>query len=114
MIDVNIEAENALKKIDCIIQYQYPQSFFKLPVITYYTLEEGMGMTADNEEIIQDASVQVDIWSSKPAECGSLAVKVNDAMNSEGWNREFSMDQRRQQDENVYHKTMRFKKSFII
>ncbi|MCD8391212.1 MAG: hypothetical protein LUD03_05190 [Firmicutes bacterium] len=114
MVDVNVEVGEILSAAECAVEYQYPTDFTKIPVITYYTLTEGMGMTADNDEIIQDASVQADIWCASAKECGALAVEVNSLMSAGGWNRQFSMDQKRADGENVYHKTMRFNKSVTL
>lgn len=114
MIDVNVEAEALLKKTGCDVRYQYPQDFASLPVITYYTLSDSAGLTADNAEIVQDACVQADIWAASPKVCGELAIKANAVMEAGGWIRKFSMDQRRVDGESVYHKTMRFEKLFAV
>lgn len=111
MTDINIEAEKILSGLECEVVFRYPETFLKLPSVSYYTLNEHSVMTADNEELIQEGSVQVDIWAKKPSECGELALKINTLMTDNGWTRQFSRDLKK--ENNIYHRTMRFDKSFI-
>ena len=116
MVDVDAEIEKSLLKGDydgAEIVYQYPKTFTKLPVISYYNLTEHPDFSADNAELIQSGWAQVDIWADKPNDCGKIAVKINEVMNADGWAREFSMSLK--PDENgAYHKTMRFAKIFNL
>ena len=113
MIDVDLEAEKDLAALKCEKVYQYPQKFSKLPVISYYTLAEKGAFYADNEESVQDAHIQIDVWAETGAECGELSVKVNDVLGASGWVREMSMDVPKR-DEKIYHRTMRFQKYFTL
>ena len=113
MIDVNLEAEKVLSTLECETVYQYPQKFTRLPVISYYNISEKGAFYADNTECIQSGRVQIDIWSDVPADCGAISIEVNDAMTSDGWTREMSMDVPKQ-DEKIYHRTMRFQKYFTV
>ena len=112
MIDFNAEAEKILSGLDCEVVFQYPHKFTKLPVVSYYTLTENVAMKADNKELIQEGYLQIDIWSGKPCDCGRLAVEINDLMENGGWARQFSMDLKREDNDRVYHRTMRFAKAF--
>ncbi len=113
MLDINIEAEKTLKKLDCAVVYQHPEKFMELPVVSYYNLTECGGFYADNSECIQNGYVQVDIWSDIPSQCGSLSVRVNELMTGDGWTREMSMDVPKKNDR-IYHRTMRFQKYFNL
>lgn len=113
MLDINIEAEKSLSKLNCAVVYQYPEKFSALPVISYYNLTESGGFYADNSECVQDGYIQVDIWSDAPAECGRLSIEVNEVMERDGWTREMSMDVPKR-DEKIYHRTMRFQKYFSL
>lgn len=113
MLDINKEARKSLSKLDCRVVYQYPETFSKLPVVSYYTLTECGGFYADNDESIQDGYVQIDIWSDIPAECGELSIRVNELMTNDGWTRSMSMDVPKN-NEKVYHRTMRFHKYFTL
>lgn len=113
MIDINIEAEKTLKKTGYTVVYQHPAHFTGLPVISYYNLTEKGAFYADNTECIQSGYIQTDIWSRSPRECYDISIKVNDALVSEGWTREISMDAPREGDR-IYHRTMRFQKFFNL
>lgn len=113
MIDVNSEAEKTLSALDYNVVYYYPDSFEKLPVITFYNLTETPDFAADNEEVMQEGCVVVDVWCDTPKQCGDIALEVNEAMIADGWGREFSRDLP-PDDSGVYHKTMRFAKSFML
>ena len=69
-------------------------------------------MRADNAELIQEGYLQVDIWTDKPCEGGRLAVEINGLMEDGGWARQFSMDQKREKGDRIYHRSMRFAKAF--
>ena len=112
MIDFNAEAEEILSELDCEVVFQYPQKFANLPVVSYYTLTENVAMRADNRELIQEGYLQIDVWCDKPCDCGRLAVEINGLMENRGWTRQFSMDQKREGNDRIYHRTMRFAKAF--
>lgn len=112
MIDVNAEAEKTLSKLDCNVEYYYPEKFNDLPVVSFYNLTENSDFSYDNEEVIQSGTVQVDIWADKPDESGEISIQVNDIMTADDWCREFSRDLGKQNG--IYHKTMRFTKYFNV
>ena len=112
MTDFNIETEKNLSELPCTVVFQYPESFTDVPCVSFYTLTENVAMRADNKELIQEGNVQIDIWAQKPSQCGELAITVNQLMENSGWLRQFSMDVKRESSENIYHRTMRFAKTF--
>lgn len=113
MIDINTEAEKTLSQLDCKVVYQYPEAFNRLPVVSYYNLAEKGAFYADNSECIQNGYVQVDIWTMTAKECMDISIKVNSAMEKDGWTRELSMDVPKK-NEKAYHRTMRFQKYFTL
>lgn len=113
MIDVNAEAEKTLSKLDCRVEYFYPEKFNDLPVVSFYNLTEQEAFSADNEEQIQSGVVVVDIWCDNPKQCGEIGIKVNDIMIKDDWSREFSRDLT-PDNSGVYHKTMRYSKDFVL
>lgn len=112
MIDVNAAAEKTLSALNCEITYYYPEDFNKLPAVSFYNLTERPDFSSDNEEDIQSGTVVVDIWSHEPSQCGEIGVEVNKVMTEDSWCREFSRDLPK--DGEVYHRTMRFTKYFIV
>nr|DAZ26013.1 MAG TPA: tail component [Caudoviricetes sp.] len=114
MIDINQEARKTLNKLETVtVTYQYPRNFNTLPIVTYYTLTERSGMAYDNTEVMQDGTIQIDIWGSNAKICTDLAIQIHNLMVTDGWNREMSMDIPNP-DREVYHKTMRLTKSFQL
>lgn len=113
MIDINKEAQKALSNLKYTVVYQYPADFNDLPVVSYYNLSETGGFYADNTECIQNGYVQIDIWSDTGAKCGEISIEVNEVMERDGWTRKMSMDVPKK-NEKIYHRTMRFYKSFVL
>ncbi len=112
MVDVNKIVREILKKIDgATVTFYHPDKFNNLPVISYYELTTTTGMCFDNEEQAQSSSVEIDIWGKGGGECSRLAVKVDKAMQNDGWYRELSRDM--PPENNIYHKTMRFSKEIF-
>lgn len=112
MKDINAEAEKTLSKLECRVQYYYPESFNDFPIVSFYNLAERPEFSSDNHEDIQNGTVVVDIWSDRKRECGDISLEVNEVMTADGWVREFSRDI--PPEGRVYHKTMRFSKSFLV
>ena len=112
MIDINREIEKSLSVLPYRTAYYYPADFKELPVITFYTLTENNSFAADNESMIQRGYAAVDIWSSRAAECGSIAIDIDKAMTADGWTRDFSRDM--PPESGIYHKNMRYVKEFIL
>lgn len=112
MIDVNAEVRKLLETVDgAKVTFYHPQQFNNLPVISYYELTTTTGMCFDNAEQAQSSSVEIDIWGKGGGECSRLAVKVDKAMQNDGWYRELSRDM--PPENNIYHKTMRFSKEIF-
>lgn len=113
MIDINSEAEKSLIKTGFTLVFHHPKKETPLPCVSFYNLTERPDFTTDNTEAIQAGWVQVDVWSYNAAECGSMAVKINEVLNADGWNRELSMDIPEDNSE-IFRKTIRFSKHFIL
>lgn len=112
MIDINAEAEKSLSGLDCTFTYYHPESFKKLPVVSFYTLTESNSFSCDNQSDIQCGRICVDAWAKEAAQCGAISIKVNGILAADGWTREFSRDM--PPENGIYHKTMRFVKDFYL
>ncbi|MDY3971656.1 MAG: hypothetical protein SOZ28_02965 [Clostridia bacterium] len=112
MVDVNKIVREILETIDGVtVTFYHPDKFNNLPVISYYELTTTTGMCFDNEEQAQSSGVEIDIWGKGGGECSRLAIKVDKAMQNDGWYRELSRDM--PPENNIFHKTMRFSKEIF-
>ncbi|MDQ0091667.1 hypothetical protein J2T12_005107 [Paenibacillus anaericanus] len=104
MYDVKPEVNDALSSIPGVtVSDAYPKDFKKLPHISFYEIANNDPLRIKSSPLT-DTAIQVDIWHNKST--GSLAASVDTKMNSLGFRREFAQDV---PDENVKHKTMRFR-----
>lgn len=114
MVDVNEQVKNLLEQLDGItVKYQYPDSFNKLPVVTYYTLSQRGSASYDNIVAARNNTIVIDIWADYPKQTVALSVKINKLMLSDGWYHEMEMDVPNP-DNSVKHRTMRFTKIFDL
>lgn len=113
MRDINHEAEQSLSRLGCSVCYSHPKTFTSLPVVSFFNVSEKGAFYADNEESVQSGYVQVDVWAAEGAQCGFLALNVNEIMTGDGWTRQMSADIP-EDNEKIYHKTMRFHKYFTV
>ena len=87
--------------------FYYPDSFARLPCVSYYEINNSPYKRADDGEYLTEINYQIDVWAKKSAEASEIALAVNDAMGLAGFIREFSRDV--YQEGAAAHKTMRFK-----
>lgn len=116
MIDINKTADEVLAPIreDGIrLCYQYPEDFEKLPAVSFYNLLTSEAFRTDNKEDAQLARIQIDIWALKKTQPGSIAVRINELMQNDGWSRELDRDLPKGEN-HVYHRTMRFAKEIYL
>lgn len=112
MIDINIEAEKSLEKTGYNIVFHYPQKMSALPVVSFFTVSESGGMSADNTDLFRCGVVEVGIFSQVPSQHSQMAQQINKVMTDDGWSRINSMDVPEEKD-GVFHRKIRYTKSFI-
>lgn len=112
MIDVNKEIERDLSDLGYKTVYQYPSNFNSLPVVCYYQLTDNPIYNLGDTDIESgtNATVQIDIYTAKRSELGTIATAVTNQLHSKDWYREMSMDV--PTTGKPWHKTMRFAKIF--
>ncbi len=110
-MDINAEAEKSLLKTGCSVVFQYPRSFTRLPVISFYTLKEYGAVAYDNHEAVREGTIVADIWARTPKKCAEISEKVRTVMNNDGWTELFAADIPRGSAD-IYHRSMRLVKSF--
>lgn len=110
--DINSEAARTLSALPYRVVYNYPESFNRLPIVSFYNLSETDSFCADNAPVFQRGYIECDVWTKKAAEGGRISLDVIAAMEADGWAREFSRDIT--PDGGVYHRTIRFVKDFYL
>ncbi len=112
MVDVNKITRKILETLDGVkITFYHPNTFNRLPIISYYELVTVTGQCYDNAEQAQYSNMQIDIWGKSGSECSRLAIRVDEAMQAHGWCREFSRDM--PPENNICQKTMRYSKEIF-
>lgn len=111
-MDINAEVEQILKNLSVKAVYSSPTECVELPFVSYYLLEEKGSFYADNEEQISDASVQIDIWTDEGYKCSVISLELNSLMHNAGFYREMMADVPKTED-GVYHRIMKFTKSYV-
>ena len=112
-MDINAEVRDTLLKTGNTVVFQYPKSFYNLPVISFFLVKEYGSESYDNTEAFRDATVAVDIWAKTPDECVEISQHTVTVMADDGWSELFRMDVPRGNSD-VYHRTVRFVKSFSV
>lgn len=88
------------------VSFFYPQTWSKLPAITFYEQQNSEYARVDNgHEYLAQIAYQVDVWGKTPEDCLRIAAQVNDKLREIGLKREFMADL---YDNGLHHKTMRF------
>lgn len=112
MIDVNLVLNKELKELPYTSAFYFPPEAAELPCISYYGLHDEDTFSNDNSGGFQESYVSVDVWTKTPAECGRIAIEVTEVLSSKGWVLENKRDIAPQGG--VYHKNLRFVRTFII
>jgi len=108
MLNKKSDVLKALETVEGVkdVFFYYPNSFARLPCVSYYEINNSPYKRADDGEYLTEINYQIDIWCEKSAEASEIAEDVDAAMSLAGFTREFSRD--------VYnesapaHKTMRY------
>ena len=113
MTDTNKEVEELLSGLGARVVYSSPAECGELPAVSYYMLSEKGGFSCDNSESATDIRVQVDVWAAAGKACSELAERAAELLKDGGFCRELAMDIPKS-DDGVYHRTMRFAKSYVL
>lgn len=111
MINLNKEIFNKLNEIKEIgmiksVNYSYPETFSKLPCITFYEANNSIINFTDDDEYLCEINYVIDIWAKSYEEIENIATKVNEKLKEIDFIREVSYDV---PSEDIKHKFMRFK-----
>ena len=110
MTDIKGKVLAALQTVEGAerIAFYYPKSFKILPCISYYEANNSPAAIADDEEYLSEIIYVVDIWAGTNDECTDLMLRVDVAMRSVEFLREFSSDVY-DSNSDVRHKTSRYR-----
>lgn len=118
MINIKPQILNLLKETGTEVTYFFPQSFAKVPIISYYELSNRTLVKSDGVEYSSEIHIEVDVWAKSSSEVSDIAIKVDDLMLSKGFYRAMAMDLY-DQETKIHHKTMRYRgvvndKTFMV
>ena len=108
MISLAEKVKALLTGLDAPIFYFYPQSWEKLPAISWRESGSREIAQADGQEYLAELTYAVDIWSDSPAENMALFAQIDGRMASARFRRDFAEDLF---DTNTgrYHRTIRYR-----
>lgn len=111
MISLNKEVFNKLNEIkasglvECV-NYSFPETFYKLPCITFYEANNSTKEFSEDDEYLSEINYVVDIWGNSYKQINDIAIKVSEKLKDIDFIREVSYDV---PSEDIKHKFMRFK-----
>ena len=89
------------------VSFHFPETFAKLPCISFYEANNSPFRNADDNEYLSEVNIVVDIWAKRSEETSRLMLAVDTAMRGIGFRREFSADVPGGSE--VEHKTSRYR-----
>lgn len=111
MINLNKNIFNKLNEIKELgivkgVNYSYPETFSKLPCITFYEANNSILKFTEDDEYLSEINYVIDIWAETYEQINNIAIKVNEKLKEIDFVREVSYDV---PSEEIKHKFMRFK-----
>lgn len=108
MVDVKNNVKKALEAIEGVTAFfYYPNTFNKLPCISYYEASNTPEANADDDEYLSEIAYVLDVWGADDKSVTNIVSRANAAMKTLGFRRVFSHDAHNP-GSNARHKTMRF------
>ncbi len=111
MVSVNKQIFNKLNELKELgivkgVNYSYPETFSKLPCITFYEANNSIAIYTEDDEYLSEINYVIDIWAESYEQINNIAIKVNEKLKEIDFIREVSYDV---PSEDIKHKFMRFK-----
>lgn len=111
MVSVNkqiFDKLNELKELGMVkgVNYSYPETFSKLPCITFYEANNSIVRYTEDDEYLSEINYVIDIWAETYEQINNIAIKVNEKLKEIDFIREVNYDV---PSEEIKHKFMRFK-----
>lgn len=88
-----------------VVNYFHPENINKLPIVTYYELDNKTLLYEDDIELLSEITYAVDIWNKNSTT--EIAKIVDSKMRSLGFKRISSVDLY-ETETKIHHKAMRY------
>ena len=92
MITLAETVRGLLESTGAAVWYFYPQSWVRLPAVSWRECVNREIAQADGREHLAELAYQVDVWSKSPADNAALAAKIDVLMTASRLRRDFSED----------------------
>lgn len=106
MISLAERVKTLLESACPAVWYFYPQSWIRLPCVSWRESGNREFAQADGQEHLAELKYTVDVWAKSPAEMAELSAAVDGRLRSVRLKREFSQDLF---ESGIYHRTMRYR-----
>lgn len=110
MLDIHPHIQSLLSEIQGVtVRQSWPQEiteYQSTPLITHQEIAHPSGWTVGNHEMLEDITIQIDIWTTSDTTRGSLASQVDTLLTNRGFRR---VDARDDNAPGTYRKIMRYR-----
>lgn len=108
MITLASTVRALLESTGATVWYYYPQSWARLPVVSWRESGNRELAQADGREHLAELEYTVDVWSNSPAVNGELAKQIDAAMTAIRLRRDYSADLF-ETTTGCHHRTLRYR-----
>ena len=92
MISLKSTVKGLLEATGAAVWYFYPQSWLKLPAVSWRESQNREIAQADGREHLAELEYTVDVWAKSPAEAHELAERIDAALASMRLKRNYAAD----------------------
>lgn len=106
MITLKNTVREIMASTGAAVWYFYPQSWLKLPAVSWRESQNREIAQADGREHLAELEYTVDVWAKTPAQVQSLAEQIDAAMTSVRLKRSFAQDL---YEAGMHHRAVRYR-----
>lgn len=106
MITLKDTVKGLLEATGAAVWFFYPQSWLRLPAISWRESRNREFAQADGAEHLAELEYTVDVWAKGPEEAQALAAEVDRLMTSVRLRRDYAADLF---ESGMHHRTMRYR-----
>ena len=106
MISLKHTVKELLLSTGAAVWYFYPQSWVRLPVVTWRESGNREIAQADGREHLAELEYTVDVWAKGPEEMHALADEIDKLLTAMRLRRDYAADGF---ESGVHHRTMRYR-----